>query len=60
VTVGRVKSQKNKDVLQSFLNENKEKDFGEFEVKCIRLKKSVLTSKGPEYSTVKETPFQKY
>lgn len=60
VTVGRVKSQKNKGVLQNFLNENKEKDFGELNVKSIRLKKSVLTSKGPEYSTVKEMSFQKY
>lgn len=60
VTVGRVKSVRNKGVLQSFLNENKEKDFGELDVKCIRLKKSVLTPKGPEYSTVKEVSFQKY
>ena len=55
-----VASTRNKGVLQNFLNENKEKDFGELDVKSIRLKKSVLTSKGPEYSTVKEAPFQKY
>jgi len=60
VTIGRVKSSRNKDELQNFLNENTKKDFGEFDVKCIRLKKSVLTPKGPEYSTVKEVPFQKY
>lgn len=60
VTIGRVKSTRNKGVLQNFLNENTKKDFGELDVKSIRLKKSVLTSKGPEYSTVKEMPFQKY
>lgn len=60
VTIGRVKSTRNKGVLQNFLNENTEKDFGELDVKSIRLKKSVLTSKGLEYSTVKEAPFQKY
>jgi 2'-5' RNA ligase len=60
VTVGRVKSPKNKDVLQNFLKENVDKEFGELDVKCIRLKKSVLTPKGPEYFTVKEMPFQKY
>lgn len=54
VTVGRIKSQKNKDVLQNFLKKNVDNDFGEFDVKCIRLKKSVLTPKGPLYSTVKE------
>jgi len=60
MTIGRVKSPRNKEILQNFLKENREKDFGELEVKCIRLKKSVLTPKGPEYSTVKEVPFQKY
>lgn len=54
VTVGRTKSQKNKDVLQNFLKKNVDNDFGELDVKCIRLKKSVLTPKGPLYSTVKE------
>jgi len=60
VTVGRVKSPKNKNMLQNFLKENASKEFGEINVKSIKLKKSVLTSKGPEYSTVKEVPFQKY
>jgi 2'-5' RNA ligase len=55
-----VASPRNKEILQNFLKENREKDFGEIDVKSIRLKKSVLTSKGPEYSTVKEVPFQKY
>ncbi|MDI6917140.1 MAG: RNA 2',3'-cyclic phosphodiesterase [Thermoplasmatales archaeon] len=59
-TIGRVKSPRNKNILQSFLKENASKDFGEIDVKCIRLKKSVLTPKGPEYSTVKEASFQKY
>jgi len=60
VTVGRVKSPRNKNMLQNFLKENASKEFGEINVKSIKLKKSVLTSKGPEYSTVKEVPFQKY
>ncbi len=58
VTVGRVKSIRNKGVLQNFLNENKKTDFGGSDVKCIKLKKSILTPKGPDYSTVKEVFLQ--
>ncbi|MEW6070284.1 MAG: RNA 2',3'-cyclic phosphodiesterase [Candidatus Thermoplasmatota archaeon] len=54
VTVARVKFLKDKKELQELLLKAKDKEFGEIVISSIRLKKSVLTPKGPEYSTVKE------
>jgi len=55
LTLARVKSQKGKRQLKEFLFENRERSFGNFIVDSVQLKKSVLTPKGPIYSTLGQT-----
>jgi 2'-5' RNA ligase len=54
LTIARVRSGRNKQKLATFLIENANYDFGAMDAKCLRLKKSTLTPKGPIYSTLKE------
>ncbi len=54
LTIARVRSGRNKDVLARFLEENESYDFGVVRAECLRLKKSELTPRGPIYSTLKE------
>ena len=54
LTIARVKSGKNKTQLSEFITKNASYDFGTVNAKCLRLKKSDLTPKGPVYSTLKE------
>jgi len=54
LTVGRVKTAKNKHLLLKKIEEYKDFNFGIQEVKYIKLKKSDLTPKGPIYTTLKE------
>ncbi|MCD6468613.1 MAG: RNA 2',3'-cyclic phosphodiesterase [Thermoplasmata archaeon] len=54
LTVARVKHVKDKDALVSLLKKYSEVEFGEINVDSIKLKKSVLTPKGPIYTTLKE------
>ena len=53
ITIGRISSPKNKDLLLKKIVEAKDTKFGECSVKEIKLKKSVLTKSGPIYSDVK-------
>lgn len=52
-TIARVKS-KPKQELKDLIKENKNRKFGEQEVKKFSLKKSELTPKGPVYKTLQE------
>jgi 2'-5' RNA ligase len=54
ITMGRVKSKKNKDALKRVILNNKDREFGELMITKIKLKKSVLDSKGPTYYTLGE------
>ncbi|MEM3881560.1 MAG: RNA 2',3'-cyclic phosphodiesterase [Candidatus Bathyarchaeia archaeon] len=54
LTIARVRSGRNKAQLAKFIIENASYDFGSVAAKCLRLKKSDLTPKGPVYSTLKE------
>ena len=54
LTIARVKSLNDKEKLISILGKYSREYFGEQIVESIKLKKSVLTEKGPIYSTVKE------
>jgi 2'-5' RNA ligase len=54
LTIARVRSGRNKQQLADFITENANYDFGAINAKCLRLKKSDLTPKGPIYSTLKE------
>lgn len=54
LTIARVRSGKNKAHLAEFINKNLDFEFGFFKAECLRLKRSVLSPKGPTYSTLKE------
>jgi 2'-5' RNA ligase len=54
VTIARLRSSRNKDVVADLLYEYKEKSYGSMIAQSIRLKKSVLTPQGPIYSTIFE------
>ena len=52
ITLARVRSGRNRDRLVEYVSNSADEAFGEFDVKQITLKKSVLTPKGPIYSTL--------
>ncbi len=54
LTIARVRSGRNKAELARVISENSSCDFGTVCADCLRLKKSVLTPKGPICSTLKE------
>jgi 2'-5' RNA ligase len=54
LTIARVRSGRNKQQLSQCLTENANYEFGAVNAKCLRLKKSDLTPRGPIYSTLKE------
>lgn len=54
LTIARVRSGRNKQQLAKFIIENADYEFGTVNAKCLRLKKSNLTPRGPVYSTLKE------
>ena len=54
LTVARVRSPRNRDRLTGLLRERQSDDFGKMTVDKIALKKSVLSSAGPTYTTVEE------
>jgi len=54
LTLARVKTGRNKAELTRCIQELADFDFGIVRADCLRLKKSVLTPKGPIYSTLVE------
>jgi 2'-5' RNA ligase len=54
LTLARVKTGRNKAELAHCVQDLADYDFGVVKADCLRLKKSILTSKGPIYSTLKE------
>ncbi|MDD1774796.1 MAG: RNA 2',3'-cyclic phosphodiesterase [Methanobacterium sp.] len=54
LTIGRVKSAKNKDALVARIKELEDIEIGSMKVDKLVLKKSDLTPKGPVYSTIEE------
>jgi len=54
LTIARIKSAKNKEKLIQLINKYQNVEFQKIKVDKILLKKSVLTSKGPIYTTLKE------
>ena len=55
VTLARVRSGRNRQRLVDEVTAHADEAYGGFEVQHIRLKKSVLTPRGPIYSTVAES-----
>ncbi|UCF59314.1 MAG: RNA 2',3'-cyclic phosphodiesterase [Candidatus Bathyarchaeota archaeon] len=54
LTIARVKTGRNKVELARCIEELADYEFGIVEANCLKLKKSVLTPKGPIYSTLRE------
>ncbi len=54
VTLARVRSGRRLNELSKWIEDMKDIELGELEVKSIRLKKSTLTPKGPIYETLRE------
>jgi len=54
ITIARVKTGHNKAELVRCINELASYEFGVLKAECLKLKKSILTPKGPIYSTLKE------
>jgi 2'-5' RNA ligase len=54
LTIARVRTGHNKAELSRCVEELADYEFGVLKAECLRLKKSVLTPKGPIYSTLKE------
>lgn len=54
LTIVRVKSGRKKAELMRCLKDSVDYEFGAVKAECLRLKRSVLTPKGPIYSTLKE------
>ncbi len=54
LTIARVRSGRNKAQLAKLITEKAAYEFGVVNAKCLRLKKSDLTPRGPVYSTLKE------
>jgi 2'-5' RNA ligase len=54
LTIARVRSGRNKAQLADFVKANAGFDFGTIRAECLRLKRSVLSPKGPTYSTLTE------
>jgi len=54
LTIGRVKTAKQKEHLVKTIEKYADVEFGEQHIRSIKLKKSELTPKGPIYTTIKE------
>jgi len=54
LTIARVKTGRNKGELVRCVQDLADYEFGVVRADCLRLKKSVLTPKGPIYSTLRE------
>jgi len=52
LTLARVKSQRGKGELREFIMKHADTDFGAVRIEMVELKKSVLTPKGPIYTTI--------
>jgi 2'-5' RNA ligase len=54
LTIARVRTGKNKERLAEFVTKKNDFEFGIIKANCLRLKRSLLSPKGPTYSTIKE------
>ena len=55
ITIARVRSGRNREALVEEVLRLREMDYGGFEVRSVKLKRSVLTPRGPVYSTLAES-----
>jgi 2'-5' RNA ligase len=55
ITIARVRSGRNREELVEEVLRHREMDYGGFEVRSVKLKRSVLTPRGPVYSTLAQS-----
>jgi 2'-5' RNA ligase len=58
LTISRVRSGRNRDELINILQELRNVEVGDYEINHISLKKSVLTPRGPIYTTLAESKYE--
>ncbi len=58
ITLARLKSRRNIERVVQVIRRYEDELFGEMVVKCIRLKRSILTPRGPIYSTLREVQLE--
>ena len=58
ITLARVRSSDNLEVLTALLGANSSKDFGRTPIMVLKLKSSTLTPRGPVYRDIKEYPLK--
>ena len=58
ITIARVRSSRKKDEIANFLRHLNDERFGTINVDNVRLKQSILSSSGPQYSTLLEVRAQ--
>ncbi len=58
ITIARVRSGRKRDEMANFLQHLDDESFGSFTVDKVRLKQSILSSSGPQYSTLQEVHAQ--
>ena len=54
LTIARMRTGRNKAILAGIIRELENYEFGAFKAKCLRLKKSDLTPRGPIYTNLRE------
>lgn len=54
LTIARVRTGRNKQQIADFLTKKGDFEIGTIKAECLRLKKSQLSPRGPNYSTLKE------
>ena len=54
LTLVRVRTGRNKDELVQSIGDHADHEFGTIKATCLKLKRSVLTPKGPIYTTLRE------
>jgi 2'-5' RNA ligase len=54
ITIARVRSGRNKNELAHCIDDLADYQFGTLRADCLRLKRSILTPRGPVYSTLKD------
>lgn len=53
LTIGRIKSGRNRETLLNYIEQNKHVKLGEMDVKLVKLKQSILSREGPHYTDLK-------
>lgn len=59
LTIGRVRSPRNRDALNTVMRKLKDREFGTVEVRCVSMMRSVLLPLGAQYTVLHNAKFRK-